>query len=60
MPIATAAGALPGEQMVATMALRVSVKSSLDLKNPLPLNDDNLKGGARTCTTAPARCVMAR
>ena len=46
MPMATAGGALPGEQMIATMALRASVKSSLDLKNPLPLNDDNLKGGA--------------
>jgi len=46
MPMATAAGALPGEEMVAKMALRASFKSSLDLKNPLPLNDDNLKGGA--------------
>jgi|SRR5215471_4636004 len=46
MPMATAAGALPGEQMIAKMALRASLKSSLDLKNPLPLNDDNLKGGA--------------
>jgi len=46
MPMATAAGALPGEQMIAKLALRSSVKSSLDLKNPLPLNDENLKGGA--------------
>lgn len=46
MPMATAAGALPGEEMVAKMALRASFKGSLDLKNPLPLNDDNLKGGA--------------
>jgi thiosulfate dehydrogenase len=46
MPMATSAGALPGEEMVAKMALRASVKSSLDLKDPLPLNDENLKGGA--------------
>lgn len=46
MPMATAAGALPGEQMIAKMALRASFSGSLNLKNPLPVNDDNLKGGA--------------
>jgi len=56
MPMATAAGALPGEEMVAKMALRASVKSSLDLKNPLPLNDDNLKGGADVYNGNCAMC----
>ena len=46
MPIATAAGALPGEEMIAKLALWASFKSSLNLKNPLPLVDDNLKAGA--------------
>lgn len=46
MPLATAAGALPGEEMIAKLALRASFKSSLNLKNPLPLVDDNLKAGA--------------
>jgi len=56
MPMATAAGALPGEERVAKMALRASMKSSLDLKDPLPVNDDNLKGGADVYTGNCAMC----
>ena len=56
MPMATAAGALPGEEAIAKMALRASYKDSVDLKNPLPLNDENLKGGADVYTGNCAMC----
>ena len=56
MPMSVAAGALPGEQMIAKMALRASYKDSVDLKNPLPLNDDNLKAGADVYTGNCAMC----
>ena len=56
MPMATAAGALPLEETVAKMALRASYKDSVDLKNPLPLNDENLKGGADVYTGNCAMC----
>jgi mono/diheme cytochrome c family protein len=56
MPMAVAAGPLPGEMAIAKLALRESVKSSLDLKNPLPLNDDNLKAGADVYNGNCAMC----
>jgi mono/diheme cytochrome c family protein len=56
MPMATAAGPLPGEEMIANMALHASFKDSVDLKNPLPLNDENLKGGADVYTGNCAMC----
>lgn len=56
MPMATAAGALPGEQMVANMAIAASVKSSRDLKSPLPANDDTLKAGADVYNGNCAMC----
>ena len=56
MPMATASGALPGEEMVAKLALRANIRSSLDLKDPLPLNDDNLKGGADVYNGNCAMC----
>jgi thiosulfate dehydrogenase len=56
MPMAVAAGALPGEQAIAKLALSASIKSSLDLKNPLPLNDDNLKAGADVYNGNCAMC----
>lgn len=56
MPLAVAAGALPGEEMVAKMALRASYRDSVDLKDPLPLNDDNLKAGADVYTGNCAMC----
>jgi len=56
MPMAVASGALPGEETVAKMALRASMKSSLDLKDPLPLTDENMKGGADVYTGNCAMC----
>ena len=56
MPMAVTSGALPGEQLVAKLALRANVQSSLDLKDPLPLNDDNLKGGADVYNGNCAMC----
>lgn len=56
MPMGTAAGALPGEQMVANMAIAASMKSSRDLKSPLPVNDDTLKAGADVYNGNCAMC----
>ena len=56
MPMATSAGALPFEETVAKMALHASVKDSLDLKSPLPLNDDTLIGGAKVYNGNCAMC----
>lgn len=56
MPIATSAGALPGEETVAKMALAASMKSSRDLKSPLPANDDTLKAGADVYNGNCAMC----
>jgi thiosulfate dehydrogenase len=56
MPMAAAAGALPGEQMVANLAIAASVKSSRDLKSPLPVNDNTLKAGADVYTGNCAMC----
>ena len=56
MPMATSAGALPGEAMVAGMAINASVKSSRDLKSPLPVNDETLKAGADVYNGNCAQC----
>jgi mono/diheme cytochrome c family protein len=56
MPMATSAGALPFEETVANMALHASVKDSLDLKSPLPVNDDTLIGGAKVYDGNCAMC----
>lgn len=56
MPMATSAGALPFEETVAKMALHASVKDSLDLKSPLPVNDDTLIGGAKVYNGNCAMC----
>jgi mono/diheme cytochrome c family protein len=56
MPMGAASGALPGEEMVAKMALRANIRSSLDLKDPLPLNDDNLEAGADVYNGNCAMC----
>jgi thiosulfate dehydrogenase len=46
VPMATTAAPLPFERAVAGLALRASVNSSLDLKNPRPLDETNLSAGA--------------
>jgi len=56
MPMATSAGALPFEETVAKMALRASYRDSVNLKDPLPLNDDNLKAGADVYNGNCAMC----
>jgi thiosulfate dehydrogenase len=56
MPMATSAGALPFEETVANMALHASVKSSLDLKSPLPVTDETLIAGAKVYNGNCAMC----
>jgi mono/diheme cytochrome c family protein len=56
MPMATSAGALPFEETVAKMALRASYRDSVNLKDPLQLNDDNLKAGADVYNGNCAMC----
>jgi len=56
MPMATSAGALPFEETVANMALHASVKDSLDLKSPLPVNDETLLAGAKVYDGNCAMC----
>jgi thiosulfate dehydrogenase len=56
VPMATSSAPLPLEETVAKMVLRASYKGSLDLKDPLPLNDDNLKGGADVYNGNCAMC----
>jgi mono/diheme cytochrome c family protein len=56
VPMATSSAPLPLEETVAKMVLRANYKGSLDLKNPLPLNDENLKGGANTYNGNCAMC----
>ncbi len=56
MPMAVAAGALPGEEAVAKMALAASMKGSRDLKSPLPANDETLKAGADVYNGDCAMC----
>jgi thiosulfate dehydrogenase len=56
MPMATAAGALPGEEMIANLALNASMKGSRDLKSPLPVNDETLKHGADVYNGNCAMC----
>jgi thiosulfate dehydrogenase len=56
MPMATSAGALPFEETVANMALHASVRDSLDLKSPLPVNDETLIAGAKVYNGNCAMC----
>jgi thiosulfate dehydrogenase len=46
VPMAATSKPLPLEETVAKLALRANYKHAIDLKSPLPLNDDTLKGGA--------------
>ena len=47
VPMAASAAPLPLETTVAHLALRAADSKSRDIKNPLPLNDDNLAAGAK-------------
>jgi thiosulfate dehydrogenase len=62
VPMETTAPPLPLERTVARLALRASLGSAADTKDPLPINDDNLLAGAReykencaVCHGAPDR-----
>lgn len=47
LSLATTAKPLPFEEMLAHTALRESVGTARDMKDPLPVNDDNLIAGAK-------------
>jgi thiosulfate dehydrogenase len=52
----TTAPPLPLEKTVAKMALRASIGTAVDQKNPLPFNDDAMLAGARTYKQNCAVC----
>jgi mono/diheme cytochrome c family protein len=56
VPMATTAAPLPFERGVAGLALDASVKSSLGLKNPRPLDESNLMAGAHVYHQTCAVC----
>ncbi len=47
LSLATNAKPLPGEEFLAKTALHESVGNAANVKDPLPVNDDNLLAGAR-------------
>lgn len=47
LSLATNAKPFPGEEFLAGTALRASIGSAADQKNPLALNDENLMAGAK-------------
>ena len=54
--MATTTAPLPFERAVASLALSASVKSSLGLKNPRPLDEINLMAGAHVYQQTCAIC----
>jgi thiosulfate dehydrogenase len=56
VPMETTAAPLPMEETVANLALKASLRGASDQKNPLPLNDDNLRAGAKTYMDNCAVC----
>jgi mono/diheme cytochrome c family protein len=66
VPMATSAPPLPLEKTVARLALRASIQSSRDLRNPRPFDEANLAAGARVyrehcvvCHSAPGGAPTA-
>jgi thiosulfate dehydrogenase len=59
VPMATTMAPLPLERAVASLALSASVKSSLGLKNPMPLDETNLIAGAHVYQQTCAVCHSA-
>jgi len=55
-PMETTAAPLPLEKTVAKLALKASLHGAADLKDTLPLNDENLLAGAKTYKENCAVC----
>lgn len=55
-PMETTAKPLPLEATVAGLAIRASLRGAADVKDPLPVNDDNLLAGAKTYKENCAPC----
>ncbi|HEX5474168.1 MAG TPA: cytochrome c [Vicinamibacterales bacterium] len=52
----TSAAPLPFEQRIAKLALHANLRKAADLRDPLPLNDENLTAGARVYRDSCAVC----